>query len=135
MFTGIIEEKCVVKSIRMVGRSSQIVITASKIIEDMKAGDSINTDGVCLTVTEFTQSSFTLDVMPETMLRSTVGKLKPGSSVNLEMALRLTDRLGGHIVSGHIDGTGILGRIRKDDTAVRLMITATESILRYIVEK
>ena len=135
MFTGIIEEKGVVKSIRRVGRSSQIVITASKIIEDMKAGDSINTDGVCLTVTEFTQSSFTLDVMPETMLRSTVGKLKPGSSVNLERALRLTDRLGGHIVSGHIDGTGILERIRKDDTAVRLMITATESILRYIVEK
>ena len=135
MFTGIIEEKGVVKSIRSVGRSSQIVINASKIIEDMKAGDSINTDGVCLTVTEFTQSSFTLDVMPETMLRSTVGKLKPGSRVNLERALRLTDRLGGHIVSGHIDGTGILERIRKDDTAVRLMITAKDSILRYIVEK
>jgi len=87
MFTGIIEEKGIIKNIRTGGRSSRIVISASKIPEDLKIGDSINTDGVCLTVTEFSSTSFTVDVMPETMLRSTFGKLKPGSSVNLERAL------------------------------------------------
>jgi riboflavin synthase len=135
MFTGIIEEEGFIKSIRAGGRSSRIVISATKILEDLKIGDSINTDGVCLTVTEFSPSTFTVDVMPETMLRSTFGKLKPGSKVNLERALRLSDRLGGHIVSGHIDGTGILEKIRKDENAVWLSIAAEEPILRYIVEK
>ncbi len=135
MFTGIIEEKGVIKSIRTGGRSSRIVISASKILEEMKIGDSINTDGVCLTVTEFSSSSFTVDVMPETILRSTFGKLKPGSLVNLERALRLSGRLGGHIVNGHIDGTGILEKIRKDENAIWLSIVAEEHVLRYIVEK
>ena len=135
MFTGIIEEKGVIKSIKTGGRSARIVISAIKILEDMKVGDSINTDGVCLTVTEFSASAFTVDVMPETMLRSAFGKLKPGSIVNLERALRLTDRLGGHIVSGHIDGTGKLERIRKDENATWLTIVAGEPVLRYIVEK
>ena len=135
MFTGIIEEKGVIKSIKTGGRSARIVISAVKILEDMKVGDSINTDGVCLTVTEFSPTSFTVDVMPETMLRSTFGKLKPGSHVNLERALLLSDRLGGHLVNGHIDGTGIISRIRKDENAVWLSITAENPILRYIVEK
>jgi riboflavin synthase len=135
MFTGIIEEKGVIKSIHAGGKSARIVISAVKILEDMKVGDSINADGVCLTVTEFSPTSFTVDVMPETMLRSTFGKLKPGNTVNLERALRLSDRLGGHIVSGHIDGTGDLARIRKDENAVWLTIAAEEPILRYIVEK
>ena len=135
MFTGIIEEKGIIKSIHSGGRSSRIVISASKILEDMKIGDSINTDGVCLTVTEFSTSSFTVDVMPETMFRSTFGKLKPGSMVNLERALTLSGRLGGHIVNGHIDGTGIVKSIRKDENATWLSITAEEPILRYIVEK
>jgi riboflavin synthase len=135
VFTGIIEEKGVIKSMRAGGRSSTMVISAVKVLEDMKTGDSINTDGVCLTVTEFSPSSFTVDVMPETMLRSTFAKLKPGSSVNLERALRLSDRLGGHIVSGHIDGTGVIERIRKDENAVVMTIVAEEPVLRYIVEK
>jgi len=135
MFTGIIEEKGFIKSIRSGGTSSRMVISAAKILEDLKIGDSINTDGVCLTVTEFSSSSFTVDVMPETLLRSTFGKLKPGSTVNLERALRLSDRLGGHIVSGHIDGSGRLEKIRKDENAIWLSIIAEEPILRYIVEK
>lgn len=135
MFTGIIEERGIIKSIRAGGKSSRMVISAAKILEELKIGDSINTDGVCLTVTEFSSSSFTVDVMPETMLRSTFGKLKPGSTVNLERALRLSDRLGGHIVSGHIDGTGRLEKIRKDENAIWLSIVAEEPILRYIVEK
>jgi riboflavin synthase len=135
MFTGIIEETGIIKSIRTGGRSARIIISANKVLEGLKVGDSINTDGVCLTVTEFSSSSFTVDVMPETMHRSTFTKLRSGSSVNLERALRLSDRLGGHIVSGHIDGTGIIDRIRKDENAVWLSVTAEEPILKYIVEK
>jgi riboflavin synthase len=135
MFTGIIEEKGIIKNIQTGGRSGRLVISATQVLEGLKIGDSINTDGVCLTVTEFSSSSFTVDVMPETMLRSTFGKLKPGSSVNLERALRLTDRLGGHIVSGHIDGTGIIERMRKDENAVWVSVTAVPRILRTIVEK
>jgi riboflavin synthase len=135
MFTGIIEEKGIIKSIRTDGRSAKIIISANKVLEGLKVGDSINTDGVCLTVTEFSSSSFTVDVMPETMLRSTFAKLRSGSSVNLERALRLSDRLGGHIVSGHIDGTGIIDNIGKDENAIRLSVRTAESILKYIVEK
>jgi riboflavin synthase len=135
MFTGIIEEKGIIKSIRTGGRSAKIIISANKVLEGLKVGDSINTDGVCLTVTEFSSTSFTVDVMPETMQRSTLAKLKSGSSVNLERALRLSDRLGGHIVSGHIDGTGIIDKIVKDENAIWLSVTSTEPILKYIVEK
>jgi riboflavin synthase len=135
MFTGIIEERGIIKDIRVGGRSARVVISAVTVLEGLKIGDSINTDGVCLTVTDVSLTSFTVDVMPETMLRSTFGKLKPGSSVNLERALRLSDRLGGHIVNGHIDGTGVLARIREDENAVWLSIAAEEPILQYIVEK
>jgi riboflavin synthase len=135
VFTGIIEETGVIKSIRPEGKASRITISASKVLEDVKTGDSINTSGVCLTVTAFTSSSFTVDVMPETMLRSALGKLKPGSRVNLERALRLSDRMGGHIVNGHIDGTGTVLRIRKDENAVRITIDAGAAVLKYIVEK
>ena len=135
MFTGIIEEIGIIKSARSEGRSARIVISATKVPEALKIGDSINTDGVCLTVTEFSPTSFTVDVMPETMLRSTFGKLKSGSKVNLERAIRLSDRLGGHIVSGHIDGTGIVNKIRKDENAVWISISAEQPVLRYIVEK
>ena len=135
MFTGIIEETGIVKSIRTEGRSARITISAEKVLEDMKVGDSINTNGVCLTVTEFSSSAFTIDVMPETMQRTTFAKLRSGSRVNLERALRLTDRLGGHIVSGHIDGTGILEKIREDENAVWLSVSSEPGILRYIVEK
>ena len=135
MFTGIIEETGIIKSIRTEGRSARITISAEKVLEDMKVGDSINTNGVCLTVTEFSSSAFTIDVMPETMQRTTFAKLRSGSRVNLERALRLTDRLGGHIVSGHIDGTGILEKIREDENAVWLSVSGEPGILRYIVEK
>jgi riboflavin synthase len=135
MFTGIIEETGIVKSIRTEGRSARITISAEKVLKDMKVGDSINTNGVCLTVTEFSSTAFTIDVMPETMQRTTFAKLRSGSRVNLERALRLTDRLGGHIVSGHIDGTGILDKIREDENAVWLTVSTEPEILRYIVEK
>jgi riboflavin synthase len=135
VFTGIIEEIGIIRNISAAGRSAKVIISAAKILEELKIGDSINTDGVCLTVTEFSSTSFTVDVMPETMHRSAFRLLKPGSPVNLERALRLSDRLGGHIVSGHIDGTGIIERVRKEDNAVWFSIAAEELVTRYIVEK
>jgi riboflavin synthase len=135
MFTGIIEEKGIIKSIRTIGQSARITISAGKVLDGLKTGDSINTDGVCLTVTEFSSSFFIVDVMPETIQRTTFSKLRPGSSVNLERALQLSDRLGGHIVCGHIDGTGSIGQIRKDENAIWISIIAEDMILRYVVEK
>jgi riboflavin synthase len=135
MFTGIIEVIGVVKSVRKGNRSSEIIISAGKIMEDIKTGDSINTNGVCLTVTSFTGDQFSADIMPESMKRSSLGILKPGHHVNLERAVRLSDRLGGHLVSGHIDDTGTIREIRKDENAVWLKITTEINVLRYIAEK
>jgi riboflavin synthase len=135
MFTGIIEEIGVVKSVRKGNRSSEIIISAGKIPEDIKTGDSINTNGVCLTVTSFTTDQFSADIMPESMERSAFRIVKPGNHVNLERAVRLSDRLGGHLVSGHIDDTGTIREIRKDENAVWLKITAEKNVLRYIAEK
>ncbi len=135
MFTGIIEEIGIVKSVRKLNHASVLTIAAGKVLGDMKVGDSINTNGVCLTVTSFSSEGFTVDVMPETFTRSGLSALAAGQKVNLERALRLADRLGGHIVSGHIDGVGKLARTWKDENAVWFTITADPSILRYIVEK
>lgn len=135
MFTGLIEETGTVKFVRKSGRSSTIIISALKILEDMKVGDSINVDGVCLTVTSFTPDHFTADIMPESMDRSSFRTVKPGNRVNLERALRLGDRLGGHLVSGHIDDTGTILQIRKDENAIWLTISSDKQWLKYIVEK
>jgi len=135
MFTGLIEEIGEIKSIEKGVKSARITIKATKIIEGTKIGDSINTNGVCLTVTEFNKNSFSVDVMAETIRSSNLGKLKPGSTVNLERALRLSDRLGGHIVSGHIDGTGTVVEFYKEDNATWVSIETTVDILKYIVHK
>ena len=135
MFTGIIEEVGVVKSVKKLNHASVLTIAATKVVSDLKAGDSINTNGVCLTVTSFSSQGFTVDVMPETYTRSGLSALAAGQKVNLERALRFTDRLGGHIVSGHIDGVGKIARTWKDENAAWFTIGADPSILRYIVEK
>jgi riboflavin synthase len=135
MFTGIVEEIGTVKSVSRKSHSSTMVISADKVLTEMKVGDSINTNGVCLTVTSFTKNSFSVDIMPETFLRSGLSKLGTGDKVNMERALRLTDRLGGHIVNGHVDGTGKITRIWKEENAVWFNITADEGVLKYIVEK
>lgn len=135
MFTGIVEEIGHIKGIQRNAKSVRLTIAASLVLEDVKLGDSIATNGVCLTVTEFTKDSFVADVMPETMVRSNLGDLKAGSMVNLERALRVGDRLGGHMVSGHIDGTGrIMGR-KKDDNAIWIHIGAPPEIIKYIIQK
>ena len=135
MFTGIIEEVGTVQAIRRGARSCVLTIGARKVLEDAKIGDSICTNGVCLTVTSVGTTYFTADVMSETLQRSALGSLGNGSPVNLERAMPVGGRFGGHIVSGHIDGTGTVTELRQDDNAVWYRISASPQILRYIVEK
>lgn len=134
MFTGIVEEKGTVKRI-LRGHNSCIEIQADKIFSDIHIGDSIAVNGVCLTVTDFSGKVFTADVMNETFNRSSLGNLRAGSHVNLERAMSANGRFGGHIVSGHIDGTGKIINTRKDDNAVWYKISADKNIIKYIVEK
>ena len=131
MFTGIIEE---VGSVQSVGDGC-LAIKARKVLQDVQLGDSIAVNGVCLTVTSFDGNSFQADVMPETIRRTSLSELKTGSPVNLERALTLNTRLGGHIVSGHIDGVGKIVSLREEKNAVLMKISADGDILRYIVEK
>jgi riboflavin synthase len=135
MFTGIIEEIGTVKAIQHGSKSVCLTVWADKVLEDMKIGDSINTNGICLTVVSFNKGAFSADAMPETMRRSNLGNLNVGSKVNLERAMKLTDRLGGHIVSGHIDGTGKILRSWEEDNAVWFTINAEKPMLKYIAEK
>ena len=126
MFTGIIEE---VGQVARIGGGS-LVVNCSKVIEDVHLGDSIAVNGVCLTVTHFDRSGFTADVMPETVRRTSLAELKKGSSVNLERALTLASRLG-----GHIDGTGEIVKFADEGNAILMTVSADSSLLRYIVEK
>ncbi|RKD29550.1 riboflavin synthase [Thermohalobacter berrensis] len=135
MFTGLVEEIGIVKSINNGVKSASIRIKAEKILNGVKLGDSISTNGVCLTVTDFDNDSFTVDVMPETMRKSNLKHLRIGSRVNLERALKVEDRLGGHIVTGHIDGVGIIKDFEREDNAVWISIKPPRELLRYIVNK
>jgi len=135
MFTGIVEEMGRIAAIKRGAKSSVLTIMGDKIFSDMSLGDSIAVNGVCLTVTSFTDNMFTADVMHETLSRSSLGSLKTGSAVNLERAMAADGRFGGHIVSGHIDGTGTVKNIKPDDNAIWYTISADRQIMKYIVEK
>lgn len=135
MFTGIIEEKGIVHSIRQGQNSARLVIYASKVLEGLHIGDSINTNGSCLTVVHFDHKGFEVDIMAETMRRTNLHLLKNGSIVNLERALQLNSRLGGHMVSGHIDGTGVITKFTKEDISTWITIKADKEIMRYIIHK
>ena len=135
MFMGIVEELGSVQAIRRMAVSCEITIRAYGVLADAHVGDSIAVNGVCLTVTALGASTFTADVMHETLDRSSLGSLVPGSPVNLERAMPADGRFGGHIVSGHIDGTGTVSAIRQDGNAVWYTIKAPASILTYVVEK
>lgn len=135
MFTGIVEECGTVLGVLKNGVSGSLQIQASTVLEGTKTGDSIAVNGVCLTVTKLTKSSFTADVMAETFRRTNLGNLGKNSRVNLERAMAANGRFGGHIVSGHIDGTGIISRIKEEGNAVWIYISAPQSILNLIVEK
>ena len=135
MFTGIVEEIGVIKNITKGVNSEKLLIQCNKVLEETKLGDSICTNGVCLTVTDINDHSFQADVMTETLLRSNLGNLTLGSEVNLERALTLSSRLGGHIVSGHIDGVGKIVSLKRIDNSIEVTIEAKLSILKYIIEK
>ena len=131
MFTGIIEELGTLKSLN----GGRIEITCAKILEDIKIGDSISTNGICLTVTDFAENFFAADVMPETLRRTSLEELNIGGAVNLERAMKIGDRFGGHIVSGHIDGTGKISNIRTDGNAIFINISAENFLLKQIASK
>lgn len=135
MFTGIIEEIGTVTAIQKGSTSSFIEIQADKVLSDTKIGDSIAVNGVCLTATVINGKTFRADVMNETLNRSSLGQLRPGSHVDLERAMAADGRFGGHIVSGHIDGTGTIINVKNDGIAIRYTFSADSNILRYIVEK
>ena len=135
MFTGIIEEIGKVKAIVRHANSIKLTIAVKKILDDMHVGDSICTNGVCLTVTTFDEGSYIADVMPETMNRTNFKELRINDLVNCERAMPANGRFGGHIVSGHIDGTGVISKMSRDDKAIRIKIETRPEILKYIVEK
>ncbi|MDD5946138.1 MAG: riboflavin synthase [Clostridia bacterium] len=135
MFTGIVEEIGTILKVERGAKSSRLTVEGNKIFSDLKLGDSVAVNGVCLTVTSYTSKAFTADVMNETLQRSNLGNLKPGSPVDLERAMIADGRFGGHIVSGHIDGTGVITKIEKDDIAHWYTVAADKKIMKYIIEK
>ena len=135
MFTGLVEEIGQIKKVDRTGSSCRLTIACHKVLKGTKAGDSIAVNGTCLTVTAFDGSTFSCDVTPETMRRTAFSLFAAGTPVNLERALSLQTRLGGHIVSGHIDGTGTITRMEREDNAVWVTVTAEPTVLKYIIEK
>ena len=135
MFTGIVEEIGQIAAIRKGSASAVLSIIASKLLEGTSIGDSIAVNGICLTVTGMQERSFTADVMAETLRRSSLGVLGKGAAVNLERAMAADGRFGGHIVSGHIDGTGEIVSMQREDNAVWVEVETPPQLLRYIVEK
>jgi len=135
MFTGIIEETGILLSVQGASSGSRLVVGARRVLEDTKKGDSIAVNGVCLTAASFDSGCFLADVMPETLKCSNLGCLPVKSPLNLERAMTAGGRFGGHIVSGHIDGTGTIVNIVRDGNALWYTIRSAPSILRCIVEK
>ena len=131
MFTGIIEEVGRLKNLS----GGRIEIFCEKILSDIKIGDSISTNGICLTVTDFSENFFAADVMPETFRKTSLAEISAGGVVNLERALKVGDRLGGHIVSGHIDGVGKILNIHPEGNALFINISAENFLLRQIAAK
>lgn len=135
MFTGIVEELGKIKKINHGADSARLTIEGDKVLTDVKLGDSIAVNGICLTVVVFNDRFFDVDVMAETLRKTNLEGLKPGDRVNLERALQVGDRLGGHIVSGHIDGVGVITRQQREDIAVITEIKAPVEVMKYVVKK
>jgi len=135
MFTGIIEDIGKVEAVKSGVNSARLRIKSEEIPKDLKVGDSVSVNGVCLTVTEYARTGFTVDAVPETMQRSNLGNLHAGSPVNLERALRVGDRMGGHMMSGHVDSKGVIQSIEKEENAVWFTVSLTNEFLKYLIPK
>jgi riboflavin synthase len=135
MFSGIIAEVGTVKAFERNGEAALLTVEASPAFSDVALGESIAVNGVCLTVVDHRESTFTLDISPETLRATNLGELRPGDGVNLERALCLSDRIGGHLVSGHVDGVGCIIGKRPEANALHYDIQVSKSLLRYIVPK
>ncbi|MDN3427625.1 riboflavin synthase [Microbacterium sp. APC 3898] len=135
MFTGIVEEVGRVAQVRAKPQAMELTISCVLILEDMKRGDSISINGVCLTVSSFDAQTFTVDVIPETVKSSTMKELKTGARVNLERAMPATGRFGGHFVSGHIDGVGVIRSVKKEANAVTKTIELDPQLMKYMMLK
>lgn len=135
MFTGIVEEVGKIRRIQQGDLWIALEISGDKVLQGVKLGDSIAVNGTCLTVTSFTKTTFTVDVMPETVKKTSLVSLTIGSPVNLERAMAAGDRFGGHFVSGHVDGTGLIKEKKPYGNAVLITIEANDDILRYTIPK
>jgi riboflavin synthase len=135
MFTGLIEETGRIRGVRGSGHSLHLTVGARLVLEGMGPGDSIAVNGVCLTVVRFDGDSFTADVMPETYNKTNLKDLPPGAVVNLERTMAVGDRFGGHIVQGHVDGTGSILAMVREEIAVWVTVGAGPEVLRYMVPK
>jgi riboflavin synthase len=135
MFTGIVVEMGTVRRAKTRGGLVELEIEAPKIARELRAGDSVAVNGVCLTARSATRKRFSSQVVPETLARSNLGRLKRGSDVNLELPARLSDRLGGHLVQGHVDGVARVLRVETEDEASRVWLGANEDIMRFLVTK
>ena len=135
MFTGLIEAIGEARDIKRLGLEATLTLQVPSSFSDCRPGDSIAVDGVCLTITDIRGNLLTLDVSRETLERSTLGELKGGGTVNLERAMRLSDRVGGHLVSGHVDDTGIVKRIEREGRSWLIQISLDPSLGRYLIEK
>ena len=135
MFTGIVEELGEVVAVEELADASRLTVRGPVVTSDAAPGDSISVNGVCLTVVDHADGAFTADVMAETLRRSSLGALAVGSPVNLERAVRVSDRLGGHVVQGHVDGTGTLLSVTPDEHWTVVRVSLPEELRRYVVEK
>jgi riboflavin synthase len=135
MFSGIVAEVGTVKAFEPNGTAASLTIEASPAFSDVAMGESIAVNGVCLTVVDHRGSAFALDVSPETLRATNLGELRPGDGVNLERSLCLSDRIGGHLVSGHVDGVGRIVGKRPEANALHYEVRVPESLMRYIVPK
>ena len=135
MFTGLVEEIGAVAAITPNGPGARLTIHCETVLEGLTLGDSVAVNGACLTATEITDSSFAVDCIAETLSRTAIGTLEVGMPVNLERAMRLGDRLGGHLVQGHIDGTGEVVSLTPEGDSLRVRVRLPEDLRKYVVEK
>jgi len=135
MFSGIVEEMGAIKSVQKALHGTRLSILASTILEDLHIGESVSVSGACLTVTDFDAQNFAVDVSTETLNLTTLGGASVGTPVNLERAMKLNERIGGHLVTGHVDGVGTIRRREQDGNAIQFTIEVPDSIARYCVQK